>query len=304
MTGRALPLSSRLSQRVVMAGLLWPALAVILLFMVAPVAIMLVYSFLEPATYGGVVWNFSTAGYEQILFERDFLDDSLVFSADYLWILWRSVLQAAIATLLCLLISVPTAYYIATRSDRAKTIWIFLITIPYWVNLLIRTIALLFILRDDGPVNDVLMATGLVSAPVSLSYNGFAIGLGLVYSFLPYMVLPLYSAFERFDFKLLEAAYDLYASRRIAFFRVVLPVMRPGLIAGGLLVFIPAIGSYLAPDILGGGKTLMIGNLIGTQFQGARNWPFGAALSMILLSLTLIVLIWMARRAARTKFNG
>ncbi len=304
MTGRILPFSSRLSQRMVMAGLLWPALAVILLFMVAPVTIMLVYSFLEPATYGGVVWNFSTAGYEQILFERDFLDDSLVFSTDYLLILWRSVLQAAIATILCLIIAVPTAYFIATRSDRAKTIWIFLITIPYWVNLLIRTIALLFILRDDGPVNSALMATGLTSGPLPLSYNSFAIGLGLVYSFLPFMVLPLYSAFERFDFKLLEAAYDLYASRRVTFFRIVLPVMRPGLIAGGLLVFIPAIGSYLAPDILGGGKTLMIGNLIGTQFQGARNWPFGAALSMILLTLTLIVLIWMARRAARTKFNG
>lgn len=304
MTGRVLPLSSRWSQRAVMAGLLWPSLAFIVVFMVVPVAIMGVYSFLEPATYGGVVWKFSTRGYEQILFERDFLDDSLVFSADYLLILWRSVVQAAIATLLCLIISVPTAYFIATRTDRAKTLWIYLITIPYWVNLLIRTIALLFILRDDGPINDGLLASGLVSTPLSLSYNSFAIGLGLVYSFLPFMVLPLYSAFERFDFKLLEAAYDLYASRRVAFFRVVLPVMRPGLVAGGLLVFIPAIGSYLAPDILGGGKTLMIGNLIGTQFQGARNWPFGAALSMILMTLTLVALIWMARRAARTRLNG
>lgn len=303
MTGRALPLSSRLPGRVVMAAILWPALAMILFFMVAPVAIMAVYSLLAPATYGGVVWKFSTAGYEQILFERDFLTDELVFSSDYLWILWRSVLQAAVATVLCLLISVPTAYFIATRPERTKAIWIYLITIPYWVNLLIRTIALLFILRDDGPINATLMATGVTDGPLPLSYNSFAIGVGLVYSFLPFMVLPLYSAFERFDFNLLEAAYDLYASRRVAFFRVVLPVMRPGLVAGGLLVFIPAIGSYLAPDILGGGKTLMIGNLIGTQFQGARNWPFGAALSMILLTLTLIVLIGMARRSARTRQN-
>ncbi len=304
MTGRALPLSSRLSPRAINAGLLWPALAIIGLFMAVPIGIVLVYSFLEPATYGGVVWKFSTAAYTQILFERDFLDDSLVFSADYLWILWRSVAQAAVATVLCLIVSVPTAYYIATRSDRAKTIWIFLITVPYWVNLLIRTIALLFILRDDGPINASLMSTGLISAPLPLSYNSFAIGLGLVYSFLPFMVLPLYAAFERFDFNLLEAAYDLYASRRVAFFRIILPVMRPGLIAGGLLVFIPSIGSYLAPDILGGGKTLMIGNLIGTQFQGARNWPFGAALSMILMTITLIVLIWMARRSSRNKLTG
>jgi spermidine/putrescine transport system permease protein len=304
MTGAALPLSSRLPAQLVGAVILWPALAMILVFMVAPVAIMAVYSFLEPATYGGVVWSFSTAGYEQILFERDFLTDALVFSPDYVLILWRSVAQAAVATVLCLVISVPTAYFIATRPERTKAVWIYLITIPYWVNLLIRTIALLFILRDDGPINATLMATGLTSSPLPLSYNSFAIGLGLVYSFLPFMVLPLYAAFERFDFSLLEAAYDLYASRRVAFFRIVLPVMRPGLVAGGLLVFIPAIGSYLAPDILGGGKTLMIGNLIGTQFQGARNWPFGAALSMILLTLTLIVLIGMARRSARNRQNG
>lgn len=304
MTHSSLPLTSRIPDRLVSAAILWPALAMILFFMVVPVAIMAVYSFLEPATYGGVVWNFSSAGYEQILFERDFLTDELVFSADYLWILWRSVVQAAVATFLCLLISVPTAYFIATRPPYSKTMWIYLITIPYWVNLLIRTIALLFILRDDGPINATVMATGLTDVPLPLSYNSFAIGLGLVYSFLPFMVLPLYSAFERFDFKLLEAAYDLYASRRVAFFRIVLPVMRPGLVAGSLLVFIPAIGSYLAPDILGGGKTLMIGNLIGTQFQGARNWPFGAALSMILLTMTLLVLIWMARRSARSRQHG
>lgn len=304
MSRPSLPFSSRLPEKTVTAAILWPALAMIVFFMVVPVAIMAVYSFLEPATYGGVVWNFSTGGYQQILFERDFLTDELVFSPDYLWILWRSVFQAAVATLLCLLIAVPTAYFIATRPERSKAIWIYLITIPYWVNLLIRTIALLFILRDDGPINAGLIATGVTDTALPLSYNAFAIGLGLVYSFLPFMVLPLYSAFERFDFKLLEAAYDLYAPRRVAFFRIVLPVMRPGLVAGSLLVFIPAIGSYLAPDILGGGKTLMVGNLIGAQFQGARNWPFGAALSMILLTMTLIALVWMARRAAHNRLNG
>jgi spermidine/putrescine transport system permease protein len=303
MSGRSLALSSRIPPGVAHAGLLWPSLTIILVFMAAPIGIMFIYSFLVAAPYGGVEWTFSSDAYTQILFERDFLDDSLTFTPDYLIIVARSVFQAAIATVLCLLISVPTAYYIATRSDRAKNIWLFLITIPYWVNLLIRTIALLFVLRGDGPVNTALLEFGLINQPLPLSYNGFAISLGLVYSFLPFMVLPLYSAFERFDFRLLEAAYDLYASRRVAFFRIVLPVMRPGLIAGSLLVFIPSIGSYLAPDILGGGKTLMIGNLIGTQFQGARNWPFGAALSMILLTITLIVLLWLARRAARQQLN-
>lgn len=299
MSNRSLALSSRIPPGVAHAGLLWPSLAIILVFMVAPICIMFTYSFLTAAPYGGVEWTFSGAAYTEILFERDFLDDSLTFTPDYLIIVARSVFQAAIATLLCLLISVPTAYYIATRSDRAKNVWLFLVTIPYWVNLLIRTIALLFVLRGDGPINTALLDLGVITQPLPLSYNGFAISLGLIYSFLPFMVLPLYSAFERFDFRLLEAAYDLYASRRVAFFRIVLPVMRPGLIAGSLLVFIPSIGSYLAPDILGGGKTLMIGNLIGTQFQAARNWPFGAALSMILLTITLIVLLWLARRAAR-----
>ncbi|KSV82138.1 ABC transporter permease [Ensifer sp. ENS06] len=299
MSARPLALSSRIPPGLAHASLLWPSLGIILVFMVAPIAIMLTYSFLVPGAYGGVEWSFTTAAYEQILFERDFLDDSLTFTPDYLIIVARSLMQATVATLLCLVISVPTAYYIATRSNRVKNIWLFLITIPYWVNLLIRTIALLFVLRDDGPINSALIDVGFIGQPLALSYNGFAISLGLIYSFLPFMVLPLYSAFERFDFRLLEAAYDLYASRRVAFFRIVLPVMRPGLIAGSLLVFIPSVGSYLAPDILGGGKTLMIGNLIGTQFQAARNWPFGAALSMILLTITLIVLLWLARRAAQ-----
>jgi spermidine/putrescine transport system permease protein len=174
-----------------------------------------------------------------------------------------------------------------------------LVTVPYWVNLLVRTIALLLILRDEGPINGALQSIGLTDGPLPLAYNNFAIGLGLVSSFLPFMILPLYAAIERFDFSLLEAAYDLHANRRKAFFAVILPILRPGLIAGGLLVFIPGIGSYLAPDILGGGKTLMLGNLIGMQFQGSRNWPFGAALSTILMAVTLVALIIIARRAAR-----
>ena len=280
--------------------LLAPSLVIILVFMGLPIAIMAVYSVLEPAQYGGVIWAFSPEAYIQTLFERDMFDDSLVFSPDYLIIIARSVAQAGIATILCLLIGIPTAYFIATRPPRQKTLWLFLVTIPYWVNLLVRTIALLMMLRGDGPVNAALQAMGVTDAPLNLAYNNFAIGLGLVYSFLPFMILPLYSAFERFDFSLLEAAYDLHANRRRAFFRVILPILRPGLVAGSLLVFIPGIGSYLAPDILGGGKTMMVGNLIGLQFQGSRNWPFGAALSMILLTLTLVALIWSALRASRT----
>jgi len=281
------------------AGLILPPLVVITLFMIVPVGIMLIYSFLEPDTYGGVVWSFSFEAYIQFLFERDIFDESLAFSPDYLSIFARSITQAFIATALCLVIGIPTAYFIATRPGNQKSIWLFMITIPYWVNLLVRTIALLFVLRSDGPVNESLMFLHIISEPLKLSYNEFAIGTGLVYSFLPFMILPLYSAFERFDFNLLDAAYDLYASRTKAFFKILLPIMKPGLIAGCLLVFIPSIGSFLAPDILGGGKKMMVGNLIAMQFQGSRNWPFGAAVSMILLSLTLITLIFFAVRASK-----
>lgn len=283
------------------ALLVSPALAIITVFMVVPIGITTIYSFLEPARYGGVIWEFSTEAYVRLLFERDIFDDSLSFSTDYLRIFARSLLQAGVATLLCLLIGIPTAWFIATRPNRQKTLWLMLVTVPYWVNLLVRTIAMLLILRDEGPVNDSLQAMGLISAPLPLAYNNFAVGLGLAYSFLPFMILPLYAAIERFDFSLLEAAYDLHANRWKAFTRVVLPILRPGVVAGSLLVFVPGIGAFLAPDILGGGKTIMIGNLIGQQFQGSRNWPFGAALSTVLMTLTLIALFWMARRAKKTK---
>ena len=279
--------------------LLAPSLGTILIFMALPIALTTLYSVLTPAQYGGVIWQPSGEAYVRLLFERDIFDDTLTFNPDYLQILGRSVVQAGLATILCLLIGLPTAWFIATRPAGQKSLWLMLVTVPYWVNLLVRTIAILLILRDEGPINSTLQSLGLTDGPLPLAYNNFAIGLGLVSSFLPFMILPLYAAIERFDFSLLEAAYDLHASRWQAVWSVILPILRPGLIAGGLLVFIPGIGSYLAPDILGGGKTLMLGNLIGMQFQGSRNWPFGAALSTVLMSVTLIALIMVARRAAR-----
>jgi spermidine/putrescine transport system permease protein len=279
--------------------LLAPPLGTILFFMALPIGLTTLYSVLTPAQYGGVIWKPSGEAYVRLLFEPDIFDDTLTFNPDYLQILARSVLQAGVATVLCLLIGLPTAWFIATRPPSQKSLWLMLVTVPYWVNLLVRTIALLLILRDEGPINSALQSLGLTDAPLPLAYNNFAIGLGLVSSFLPFMILPPYAAIERFDFFLLEAAYDLHASRWQAIWSVILPILRPGLIAGGLLVFIPGIGSYLAPDILGGGKTLMLGNLIGMQFQGSRNWPFGAALSTVLMTVTLVALIIVARRAAR-----
>jgi spermidine/putrescine transport system permease protein len=276
--------------------LLTPAILVITIFLALPLCIMFLFSFLEPGTYCGVIWSFSPEAYIQFLFERDIFDDSLTLTSDYLMIFWRSILQACIATGLCLLIGFPTAYFIVTRPDRQKTFWLFLITVPYWVNLLVRTVALLFVLRDDGPINASIMATGMIDQPLPLAFSDFAIGLGLIYSYLPFMILPIYASLERFDFSLLEAAYDLYAGYRRVLFGVVLPAIKPGVIAGSMLVFIPSLGSFLAPDILGGGKKIMVGNLIAMQFQGSRNWPFGAAVSMILMTVALIVLIVLIRR--------
>ncbi|MBL9052094.1 MAG: ABC transporter permease, partial [Tabrizicola sp.] len=205
--------------------LLAPAIATILIFMALPIAITTVYSVLTPAQYGGVIWEPSAEAYIRLIFERDIFDDSLTFNTDYLQILGHSVLQAGIATILCLVIGLPTAWFIATRPAGQKSLWLMLVTVPYWVNLLVRTIALLLILRDEGPINGALQSIGLTDAPLPLAYNNFAIGLGLVSSFLPFMILPLYAAIERFDFSLLEAAYDLHANRRKAFFSVVLPIL-------------------------------------------------------------------------------
>ena len=283
----------RISRKQMM--LLLPAIALIAVFLVAPLAFISIYSFLTPGTYGGVEWKFSTEAYIQFLFERDLITDELVFENAYLIIFLRSLALAAVATISCLLIGFPAAYFISTRPEHTRNIWVLLITLPYWVNLLIRTVSMLFILRDEGPVNATLIGTGIIDEPIHMAYTNFAIGVGLVYSYLPFMVLPIYAALERFDFRLMEAAYDLYADRWTILRLVVIPMIKPGLIAGMLLVFIPCLGAFIAPDILGGGKKLMIGNLIAMQFQGSRNWPFGSAAAMILLTLVLIGLILAAR---------
>lgn len=279
--------------------LLSPAVVLISLFLVLPLSLIVIFSFLEPGTYGGVEWAFTPKAYVQFLFEEDFLTEALVFNADYLSIFANSLLLAVASTVLCLLIGFPTAYFIATRPERTRTIWLFAVTIPYWVNLLIRTVAMLFLLRDQGPINAFLMKLGVISEPLHLAYSNFAIGLGLFYSYLPFMVLPIYASIERMDFSLVEAAHDLYASRLTTLRRIIIPAVKPGIVAGCLLVFIPSLGAFIAPDILGGGKSLMIGNLIALQFQGSRNWPFGAALAVILLTIILIVLMVFARRSAK-----
>jgi spermidine/putrescine transport system permease protein len=281
-----------------------PALLTIFAFLIAPLFIVLIYSFLTPGTFGGVVWEWSFAAYVQFLFERDIFDESLIFSTAYLEIYSRSFVQAIVTTIGSFLIGFPTAYFIATRPDRQKTMWVLLITVPYWVNLLIRTIAMLFLVRDEGPLNHALIYLGLVDDPVRIAYTNIGVGLGLIYSYLPFMVLPIYATIERFDFRLLEAAFDLYANRWTILFRIVLPICLPGVVAGSLLVFIPSLGAFIQPNLLGGGRNLMIGNLIALQFQSARNWPFGAAAAMILMTVVLLALLLYTRHQMRHRVPG
>jgi spermidine/putrescine transport system permease protein len=281
--------------------LLTPSWLVIGVFMLAPILIMLVYSFLTKEFRGGVIWEFSLAAYDQFLFDRGlFGDEPPTLEWTYITIFARSIIQALIATLLCLLIGFPTAYFIATRPEETRSLWLFLVTVPYWVNLLIRTVSMKFLIRDNGPLNEALLGLGLMSKPLALVNTDLAVQLGLFYSYLPFMVLPIYASVERYNFGLSEAAADLYANRWETLRLVLLPAVKPGIIAGCILVFVPSLGAFLAPDLLGGAKNFMIGSLIEEQFKGnAGNWPFGAAASMILLTMVLIVLLLYAKTQAR-----
>ena len=274
-------------------ALLTPAMAIITAFSVLPLAVVVIYSFLTPADYGGVVWSPSLQGWLSVLWERDIFDDTVSLSQAHLVILGRSVGLAAATTVLTLIIGVPTAWFIATRSPRSRGLWMLLITIPFWTNLLVRTIAIQEMIRAQGIVNGILLWSGLIDAPLQMMFTNFAVLLGMTYVFLPLMVLPVYTAVERFDFRLAEAAYDLYASRLLCLRRVILPAVKPGIIAGSILVFVPSLGSYVTPRLKGGGTTMMIGNLIDLQFGQGRNWPLGAALSVTLtIIVTLALLVY------------
>lgn len=272
------------------ALLLIPAMATILLLIGVPLGLMGWISFLQKGGTSGVDWASapSAANYVRLLWEEDF-DGTMILNMSYLVIFMRSVLQAAVTTILCLLLGLPVALWMAGLSRGSRDVMLLLITIPFWTNLLVRNYSWLIILREDGWVARFMNAISHFG-PIQLLYNDVAVAIGLTYSFLPFMILPLYTVFEKFDWRLLEAAYDLGATRRRALRRVVLPMAAPGILAGSLLVFIPCLGAFVTPALLGGGKTLMLGNIIQMQFGASRNWPFGAALSVVLLAAMLIAM--------------
>lgn len=263
---------------------LLPARATQLLFFAVPLAIIIVLSLLTRGDYGGAEEPWSTESYQRLL-------DPL-----YAAILWRSVWMAAAATVLCLLLGFPLALYIS-RARRHRGLLLQLVILPFWTSFLVRTYAWLFLLRDTGLINTALLRIGVIHQPLPLLYNNGAVLLGLVYGYLPFMVLPIYASLERLDPSLAEAAADLGASPVAIVTRVTAPLAAPGILAGSILVFIPSLGAYLTPDLMGGGRTVMIGNLVQNQFTTARDWPFGSAVALTLMALTALMLFLFLRRA-------
>ncbi|WP_225028867.1 ABC transporter permease [Xinfangfangia pollutisoli] len=295
------PAELRETRRSARNGWLLSTPALILLFCAAagPLLIVVIYSFLAPGKYGNVEWQFSTAGWVGILWTKDIFDETWHLADAHLAIFWRSVSLSLLTTLFTFLVGFPTAWFIATRPANHRAFWLFLITIPFWTNLLIRTYAINEVLRKEGLVNTVLIKLHVLSEPLDMLYGPFAIFVGMTYVYLPLMVLPLFASIDRFDMKLLEAGHDLYASRWQLLRRVILPIVKPGIIAGSILVFVPSLGAYVTPRVLGGGKQMMIGNFIELQFGQGRNWPLGAALSMTLLIVVTVALLVYVRYAGR-----
>ena len=282
---------------------LGPSLLTISVFMILPMMILVVFSFLEADPYGGVEPVFSVDAYVQILYEIDF-DDTISFNPIYLNIILRSIMLALVATIGCFILGFPVAYFITRQSPRNQNLLLFLITLPFWTNLLIRTYSWILILSRDGVIEQPLLALGIIEESLGMMYTNGAITIGLIYTYLPLMVLPIYASLEKLDFRLIEAAHDLYAGRLKVLTKVILPLSMPGIIAGCILVFVPSLGAFISPDLLGGGKKLMLGSLIQLQFASSRNWPFGSAIAVCLLVLVMIALIIQARASAKRRAMG
>lgn len=278
-----------------------PALFIVFIAAIGPLFVMLAYSFMAKGDYGDVKpGQFSLDGWFSVLFQRDIFDDTVTLADAHLSILWRSVRLSVITTLATLALGFPTAYFIATRPRSTREVWVFLITIPFWTNLLIRTFAMQQVIRNEGVLNTLLMWLGIINEPIPIMYTDWAILFGMVYVYLPLMVLPLYASMEKLDFRLVEAGYDLYAGRLAVLRRIILPLVKPGIVAGSILVFVPSLGAYVIPRVLGGGKNLMLANLIELQFGAGRNWPLGAALSISLMLLVMVAMLVYVRNATRS----
>ena len=272
-------------------ALLAPGTLWLIGFFLIPILIMLAYSMMPRGIYGGVEQGFTSEHYRRF------------FDPLYLDILRRTFVWSLACTAICLLLGYPVAYTIA-RAGRWRNLLLLLVVLPFWTSFLVRTFAMIFLMRDTGLINSWLGGLGLVAEPITMLYTPFAVMVGLVYGFLPFMILPIYASLEKLDLSLLEAAEVLGARPLQRFRRVTLPLSMPGVVAGCLLVFIPALGSFLTADLLGGAKQMMIGNLVQNQFSAARNWPFGSAASFIVMALVLAAVLLYLRVRDRSPAGG
>ncbi|AOJ05793.1 hypothetical protein WS70_24185 [Burkholderia mayonis] len=271
--------------------LLEPSVFVMTLGVVLPLIVLAVVSVNAPLEFGGVAWGeFTLRAYERVVFDRDW-DGALVLQQGYISIFVRSMTMAVFATAGCLLVGFPTALFIATRTPKWKAALLVLVTIPFWTCVVVQMTGWIIVMADNGLVAQALSYLGLLRGPLGLLYTDLATLIGLVYAFIPFMVLPIFAALDEFDWRLVEAAYDLGAHRAAALLHVIVPVCRPGIMAGVGLVFVPALGSYAIPGLLGGNHVFMVGNLIDFQFAGGRDWPLGAAMSFALLAVVLLAML-------------
>lgn len=275
-------------RRVQLALLLTPVSLFFAVFFLGPLTIMIVTSFLAPGLYGGVEWVFYPHNYGRIL---GFADPAFeVFDPVYLSIFLRSLKIAAFTVIATLFVCYPAAFCIARLSERWKNFCLFLITLPFFTSLIVRLFIWVLILRQTGIVNEALLAGGIIDRPLELIYTDGAIVLGMVYIFIPFMFMPVYASVEKLDWTLVRASLDLGAGPIRTFVRIILPLTAPGIAGGAIIVFIPALGNFVVPAVLGGAKVMMLGNLIEQQFLSARNWPFGSALAMMVMSVMLVLL--------------
>lgn len=278
--------------------LITPMLLWLFAFVVAPTLILAVYSFCQRDELGQIVYQFSWENYGRIFFDQD----TGQFGTTYFTVFVRSVVYAGLTTLICLVVGYPVAWFIGRAPEHRRNLLLTLVMIPFWTSFLIRTYAWITILSTNGLLNGFLQYTKIISEPFEMLYTPGAVVLGLVYSYLPFLILPVYGSVEKLDNSLVEAAFDLGAGPVRAFQRVILPLTQPGVVAGVLLVFIPAIGMFAITQLMGGGTDPTIGEVIQNQFLSARDWPFGAALGMTLVILFAIAFWFTSRKQGAVEF--
>lgn len=257
--------------------LLFPIIAYSLLLIILPLIYIFFISFMKSDSYGGIIYTFNINNYIEI------------FNIVYVKVFLKSFLIATISTFICILISYPFTYFISQKKGYIKNVLITLVMIPFLTNSLIRTYGWIILLRKYGLINETLLSLGLIKTPFNLMYNNFSIIIGMVYTLLPFMILPLYSSMEKINPKVIDAASDLGASKIRTFFEIIIPYTKTGLFNGIIMVFIPCLGYFFISDLLGGGKLMILGNLIKNQFLTARNWPFGASISIAMLIISYIL---------------